>query len=408
MKGIARQKIILLSIRGLSVAAKFFFTLLFFKFSEEIFGAYSLLAVSILLLVYVMGADFYSYANRELLKPGVDKQKVIFNQFLLYFLFYLVFLPLVYVIYKQLNLKLTHFWLFYLVLITEHLGFEFYRLLFIFKKPLSANINLFLRNGFWVLIAAYLLWSKGGISLDEVLVLWLVGNMSGLFFSLLIVLGKKEKWNFHSFRLDYPWIRKGLLISFPYILATIAYKTIEFADRYMIDYFMDKKAVGVYSFFANMANVMNIVLFTLVVSILYPYLVEGIMEKDKEKFDFYFKKFKKEIIVWSMGMLVLLSALLPVLLILIGKSHYLKDFYVFLLLAISNFFLNLSFLYHYVIYAHRLDWTLFKTTLIGALANVLLNLFLIPYLGIGGAALATFVSFLLILLIKRSDALKLI
>ena len=405
---ISNQKLVLLSIRGLSVAAKFLFTLLFFKYSEEVFGIYSLVAVTILLLVYVLGADFYSYANRELLKPDSDKQKIIFNQFVFYFFLYFLFFIPVYYLFTSLNLSVSNFRLFYLVLVTEHLGFEFYRLLFIFKKPLAANINLFLRNGLWVLAATYILWIKEKITIDEILLLWLSGNIAGLIFSLLVILSKKKKWVKTSFRFDFQWIKKGLVISLPYILGTIAYKTIEFADRYMIDFYLNKKEVGVYSFFANMANVMNIVLFTLVVSVLYPFLVEGIMENNKEKFLFYYQKFKKEIIIGSIAMLLLLSILLPLVLWAIHKTYYIKDFYVFLLLAISNFLLNLSFLYHYIIYAHHRDWIIFKATFIGATANILLNVLLIPLIGIGGAALATFVSFLLILLIKKRQALKLI
>ncbi len=401
---ISKEKGILLFIRGISVLAKFLFTILFFKYSEEIFGEYSLLAVTVLLLVYVLGADFYSYANRELLHPAANKQKIIYNQFILYFVIYILLFPFIYLLFKKLNFPFSYFYWFYFVLITEHLSFEFYRLLFLFKKPIAANINLFLRNGLWVLAVVLWLIIKKEINLMLILKFWLSGNIASLFFSLMIVMNKRHKIILKDLQLDANWIKKGIVISFPFFLGTVAYKTIEFADRYMIDFFLDKKAVGVYSFFANMANVMNIVLFTLVVSIFYPYIVEGIMEKDKPKVSKYYHKFKKEILQWSMFLLVVLSILLPLVLFFIGKQKYLPDFYVFLLLAISNFFLNLSFLYHYIIYAHKKDWIIFKATFIGALVNIILNLILIPLWGIGGAALATFLSFLIILLIKRKEA----
>lgn len=384
--------------------AKFLFTVLFFKYSESLFGEYSLLAVTVLLLVYVMGADFYSYANRELLVPGADKQKIIYNQFLFYVFLYVLLIFPVYWIYKFLGFPPQYFGLFYLVLITEHLSFEFYRLLFIFKKPLAANINLFLRNGLWVFALVYLLIKDEKIDIPLILQYWLAGNLASLIFSGFIIAGKRKKMEFSSFSTDLNWIKKGLIISFPYILGTIAYKTIEFSDRYMIDYFMDKKAVGVYSFFANMANVMNIVLFTIVVSVLYPYIIEGVMENNHKKVSQYYGRFKKEIVGWSVFLLLGLSVLLPLILKNIGKEQYLSDFYVFVLLAISNFFLNLSFLYHYIIYAHKRDWLIFKATFAGALANIFLNMILIPLWGIGGAAAATFISFLIILILKRKDS----
>ncbi len=407
LKKTHKDKIVLLALRGVSVIAKFLFTVLFFKSSESGFGEYSLIAVSILLMVYLLGLDFYSFANREMLKPEADKQKIIFNQFVFYGFIYILLLPIVYIIFHKLDFNPEYQWLFYLVLISEHLNFEFYRLLFVFKKPLSANINLFLRNGLWVLGIVIVLSITKTTDVHQVLLFWLIGNIASLLFSFLVVFTKKKKIVKESLKIDSSWIKKGLLVSIPYIMGTISYKTIEFADRYMIDAFIDKKAVGVYSFFANMANVMNIVLFTLVVSVLYPYIVEGVMENDSLKLKKYFNKFKKEIFLYSIGLLIFLSILLPVVLMAIGKTEYLNDFYIFFLLALSNFFLNLSFLYHYVIYAHKKDWWIFKATFAGAFVNVILNFILIPNYGIAGASVATFASFFLILLIKWNDYNKL-
>jgi len=402
------SKILLLSLRGLSILAKFGFTALYFRYSEAAFGEYSLVATSILLLVFVLGLDFYSYANREVLQPGTNTQKIIFNQFSLYILLYVLMLPLVYLIFKMEKFNPEYFLLFYLVLITEHLNFEFYRLLFVFKKALAANINLFLRNGLWVLFATWEMYRTGSIRLYDVLLYWFVGNLLALLFSLGISFSKRKKMAVSNFRWDKKWIQNGLVVSIPYILATISYKTIEFSDRYMIDYFMDKKAVGVYAFFANMANVLNIVLFTLVISVLYPLLVEAIMQKKNHTFQNIYKKFKKEIYIYSGAMTLVLSIALPLLLMLLDKTQYLKQFYVFFLLIAGNFALNISFLYHYIIYAHKQDKSILIATFSGAVLNVLLNLILIPMLGISGAAIATFVSFVVILWVKKRDAGKLL
>jgi len=403
-----KSRLYLIVLRGLSVLAKFLFTTLFFKYSEAGFGTYSLLATSIFLLVFVMGIDFYSYANRSVLEPESHPQKIIFNQFSLYGILYLLLLPLVYIIFKWEDFEWQLFWLFYLVLITEHLNFEFYRLLFVFKKPLAANINLFLRNALWVFVASYYLFLHQNISMQLVLKLWLAGNIAALFFSLAVSFQKRHKISMQHFVWDKQWILKGLLVSTPYLLGTLAYKTIEFADRFLIDYFLDKKAVGVYAFFANMANVLNIVLFTLVISVLYPSLVESIMKKDRTSFQRIFQQFKKEIIWTSLGVGIILAIILPVLLSLIGKTNYLHQYYVFVLLLLANIALNLSFLFHFIMYAYKKDWKIFKATAWAALLNIVLNIVLIPPIGIGGAAIATFLSFLLVAVIKYFDAKKLL
>lgn len=400
----SKEKMGLLTLRGVSILAKFVFTALFFQLSEAQFGEYSLVATTILLLVFVLGLDFYSYANRAVMTPETNTQKIIFNQFSLYGILYLLLIPLVYIIFNLAKFDYAYLYLFYAVLVTEHLNFEFYRLLFVFKKPLQANINLFLRNGLWVLFASWQMYVYKEISIAEILWYWFIGNAFALIYTLIIIIGKRYKIDTQNFKWDKQWIKTGLLVSVPYILATLAYKTIEFSDRYMIDYFLDKKQVGIYSFFANMANVLNIVLFTIVISMIYPKMVTAIMEKNQPAYQKYFKRMKKETVFYAAGVSVFLAIMLPIILMAIHKDIYLKQFYVFFLLILGNFFLNLSFVYHFVIYAQHKDWQIFKATAWAAIANVLLNLLLIPLLGIAGAALATLVSFLIILLIKYKDA----
>lgn len=403
-----KSRFYLIGIRGTSIVAKFLFTTLFFKFSEASFGEYSLVATTIFLLVFLLGMDFYSYANRAIMEPDSNPQKIIFNQFSLYLILYVILFPVVYLVFEFLDFNPAYRYLFYLVLITEHLNFEFYRLLFVFKKPLAANINLFLRNALWVLVASAYLFMYQQIDIQTVLALWFIGNLAALLFSLVISVSKRNKIDFNNFKFDKKWVLKGLYVSLPYILGSLAYKTIEFSDRYMIDYFLDKKALGVYSFFANMANVMNIVLFTLVISVLYPVLVESIMSKDLVKFQETYKRFKNEILFYSLGLGIVLSVLLPLILIYINKSQYLKEFYVFVWLLLANIVLNLSFLYHFVIYAFKKDWKIFKATAIAAVLNVVLNWILIPYWGINGAAVSTLISFLIVVVFKYQDAKKLI
>ncbi len=403
-----KTKLGLIGLRGLSILAKFVFTTLYFRYSEAAFGEYSLVATTILLLVFLMGMDFYSYANREILTPDSNPQKIIFNQFSLYLILYVLLFPVVYFIFKWANFNPDYQYLFYAVLITEHLNFEFYRLLFVFKKPLAANINLFFRNGFWVLLAAVLIYKNNSITMQTVLQLWLLGNVLALLFSLALSWSKRHKIALQNFVWDKQWILKGLYISIPYILGSLAYKTIEFSDRYMIDYFLDRKAVGVYAFFSNIANVLNIVVFTVVISVLYPSLVEKVMERNKPAFEKVYRKFTKEVWIYSLGFGLLLLIILPILLKLIDKEVYLQQFYVFVLLLAGNIILNISFVYHFVIYAYKKDWKIFKATLWAAVANVILNLLLIPYWGIAGAAVATFISFLTIIVYKQKEAKKLV
>jgi O-antigen/teichoic acid export membrane protein len=258
------------------------------------------------------------------------------------------------------------------------------------------------------LVAGVYLFYQHQIDIQTVLWLWLGGNIAALSFSVALSLSKRQKIDKKHFKLDKKWIIKGISVSLPFIFGSLAYKTIEFSDRYLIDYFLGKQAVGVYSFFANMANVLNIVLFTLVVSVLYPSLVESIMQKNHELFEKVYKQFKKETFLYALLVGLFLSVLLPVVLLYIHKPQYLNQMTVFALLLLGNIVLNWSFLYHFIIYAHQKDWKIFKATAWAALINIVLNIILIPYWQITGAAVATLISFIILIALKYKEAQNLL
>ena len=107
------------------------------------------------MLTYVLGLDFYSFNNREILQENSSESgKKIKNQF-----FYSpslpIVLPLLYVFGLFDFIGEKYIFLFYLILIFDHISIELYRLLVVFSKPIQANMNLFLRTGIWILVLIF-------------------------------------------------------------------------------------------------------------------------------------------------------------------------------------------------------------------------------------------------------------
>ncbi len=397
------SKWLYLALRFVTLAIRFLFIALFFRYSEAEYGAYALVATAVTLGVYVLGLDFYNYANRELLKADGKISHVFFHQFLFYLPVYALFLPFFYLFFYFGFLDGRYLFWFYAVLIAEHLSFELHRILFVLKRPLAANVNLFFRNGAWMLLAMAHLWWKGGIDLRSLLIYWLIGDVLSF-----AAAGKAWQSVFQSRQtffssVDWSWIGKGLRVSFPFFLATVSYKIIEFSDRYMIDWYWDKKQVGVYAFFSGMSVLVNTIVYTAVISLLFPTLLELLMRGD-ERFLPDFKRFRKKIIVWTLGSAVLVLAGMPVVLIILGKDEHLHAYSVFVVLTLANVFLNFSLIWHYVLYGFHVDRKIFIITFLAAVINVGLNVVLIPAYGIMGAALSTLVAFLTIWLLKRTSA----
>src|SRR5690606_2738796 len=242
-----------LGFRGFSLGAKFLLIFYIGKyFAYETLGLYGIFTTTITLSVFLLGFDFYRYSAREILAlPFAEQASVIKDQFLYYLAAYVLFLPLLGFIFFFKVIPIHYFYYFYLILIFEHLSQELFRLFTILSRPLYANFLMFIRSGLWVmvLLSVWFYSDNQALSLKTVWVFWISGAGISIilgFYSLMrIYKGVELK------PIDPKWFIKGTKISIFYLGSTIAYKIIEFSDRYMIDYLLGKKEVGIYTFFSQ-------------------------------------------------------------------------------------------------------------------------------------------------------------
>ncbi len=395
----------LLLLRLFTLGLRFVFVALFFRYSEALYGEFGLVATTVMLGVYLLGLDFYVYANREMLRGDRKKSHIFFNQILLHLVLYIFLLPVFYVFFQTGFLNKKYLIWFYLVLVAEHLSFEINRLLFVLKKPWAANLNLFFRNGFWTVPLIIFFWKGKDFDLNKVLIWWLAGDILS-FLPVLTVVKPKVGETFSTFRPDLKWVKKGLYVSVPFFFATLSFKAIEFSDRYFLDYFYDKTVVGIYTFFSNMSLLVNTVVYTAVISLMFPGIVENLLSDDLKGFSEKFKTFKKKTILWTLSASVLILIFLPFVLAVLNKKEHLHYYHVFVTLVLANILFNLSFVYHFVLYGKKKDAILVVSAFLGMLLNVLMNFILIPLAGMFGAAIGTLFSFGVIYMIKYHFAKK--
>jgi O-antigen/teichoic acid export membrane protein len=397
------SSIINLGLRGFSMLAKFLLVIYIGKYlSVDDLGEYGLFVTTITIAIYFLGLDFYTYNTREILAKEKDKRlPLIRDQFIFHLVVYVVVLPLLLSVFAMGIIEIQYIIYFYLILVFEHLSQELYRLYTTLQKPIFANILLFLRTGLWVyaVIALWYLKVPNTQNLESIWYAWSVGSFISIIVGILYI---KKEYNFKDLtqKIDWLWIKNGVKISIPFFIGTLAYKVIEFSDRYMIDYYMTKADVGIYTFFGGIANVVNIVVFTLVIMIYYPILVEQYQNNHIKEFSKNLKVFTIKTISLSIATALLIGLLISPVLNFIGKIEFQNNLNLLWLLLLANIVLNISFVPHYVLYAKGKDIIIRNVTLIGAGMNIVLNLILIKYYGINGAAIATLISFIVILTIK--------
>ena len=391
-----------LGIRGATLIGKFL--LVYFladQLTVEQNGVWGIFTTSIALSLYVVGLDFYTYSSRRILDfKEEDRSPMLRDQLVFYFISYLVLFPILGLlfVFNVIDIKFAIF--FYAILIFEHLAQEAYRTFVVFSKPIIANIILFLRTGSWAYLIL-ILWTAGVDELKSLrwlYLFWMCGGIAALAVSLYFL----AKFKFKSVKhipIDWKWIKQGIKVSLLFFIVTVGYKIIEFADRYFIDYYHTKEEVGVYTFYANMCNIVETFVHTAVIIIFSPRLIETF---HKSNYDYRktLAQFAKQVVIYTIIIGVALAILIIPVLKTLENDEYIRDYDAFVVLVLSKMVLNFSLIFHYILYVRKNDFPIIKATIIACVINILLNFILIPSMSIMGAALATLTSFLIVMLMK--------
>lgn len=393
-------------LRGITVIGRLLIILFIGKYlSVQALGIYSLFFTTIVLATLLLGLDFYTFRTREILSQTcTNKMEMIRDQFIFHFIGYLIILPVLLLIFwfDILSNNLIH--IFYLILIMEHLSQEFFRLFTALSKPIWANIIFFIRTSAWVYILILLvLLNHLNFNLLLVFDFWLTGSTLSVILSLAI-LWRMDLGSFLT-PIQWDWIKKGIKVSMPFFISTIAYKTIEFSNRYFIDFLLTKDDVGVFSFFASFANTVQVFVFTGVIMLIYPKMIQA-YGTDKKEYGRLEKNLKLYTILFSICICLLVFFITPYILKVMDKNIFSEQLPVLWILLLSMFIFNMSLIPHYCLYIKKYDMHIMFITLSGAAINIILNMVLINLFGLIGASLSLLFTFTFILILKYYVNLK--
>ena len=402
-----REKSYNLLIRGSATIIKLAFTLFLGSvFTEIEFGLYSLIISSIYISLILIGFDIYLDANRKIIQKDniQDQSYILNNQIASYLPFYILFSIIIFFIPERIIPK-EFIFLFFTISILEHINSEIFRLLLALRKTITANLLFFIRNALWPLVILILYYLNYQLDIYTLLSYWIFASILALAIGLSF-LGKIYEINFSL--IDKTTIFKSYKFAFVFFIGTVAYKIVEFSDRYFIDYYLNKESVGVYSLYSQFGSVLNTIIFTIVISIGYPKLLKAIYENNLKKIIKERNMMLTEIVIISLLTLIGGYFFLNTLLDIVNKPLYHEYNFLFYLVIISNIIFNISYVYHFMMIGFQKDLTITQITVTGAGINILLNIILIPKIGITGAIYSKTIAFTFILLSKYLMQKKLV
>ncbi len=225
-----------------------------------------------------------------------------------------------------------------------------------------------------------------------------LGYALALFVSMIfaIYLVQTKVFPVFSSKLKAVYLNKKLVnYSWPLLFKEILVVIMLWVDTLMLGYFSTSSQIGIYNAAVPTAQMSQMIPYAIIV--LFLPVVSKLYFKNKVQ---EFGKVLKTATKWLFMLNIVLTTgfiLFPkeVLSILFGAS-YTSGASTLVLLALGYFIFYLCFPSREVLLMIKKTKIVFYVTLIGALLNITLNYFLIPRLGMLGAAYATFFSVLLI------------
>lgn len=224
-------------------------------------------------------------------------------------------------------------------------------------------------------------------------------------FSILFLFFSNKVYRFTNFRkINFVFIKESLLFSIPLIPNTLMWWLINSSSRFFIAFFIGASANGLYA----VSNKVPLILTSIIAIFNQAWQMSAIEEyNSKDKNVFYDRIYSSFISVLFISTSAILIVLVPIFKYAIGDDFYNSWRYVpFLLIGVifSSFatFLGTNYV------AAKKTKGLIVTSLYCGVINLVLNVILIPLIGVNGASVSSMISFFALWLLRVKDTSKFI
>jgi len=319
--------------------------------TENDLGYYGLFTAALGYALLSFGLDLYVYTTREFPRYRPERQGLLIKSHAaLVAVIYVVLSPLMLLVLPYADLPNFLIWWFFPILILEHINQELYRLLIMLFKQVQASVLLFLRQGSWALTAAGLmLVDEGSRSLNFLILQWAVSGLVAVAAGVWTV--HKQKLSGWQSPIDWPWIRRGVVVSASFLVATLALSSISTFDRYWLNSLAGPDMVGAYVLFIGVASTLNVFLGASIFEFRYPELVSLGRLKDRAGMRAKIREMTILVAAISVAFALISFLFLPFLLGWIGRSIYSSRMDLYGLVLAATVAHSLSMAPHYGLYA---------------------------------------------------------
>lgn len=364
------------------------------------FGVYSLLAVSINVSSVVLDLGIAHYLLTHLSGSSEHERKQVFCSLLLSYSLFLIlvgalilFTPLKFVIATWLGVETVRPIEIAVGVVVLSVFSRICTGLLASKKEIGKSRFIFLlsQSLMGIIIISYFL---TGNSLNSVLLVmnaWIIG--AGITLATAVVLIRRD---IGSASLNLRLVLSALAFGMPLILGVAGSWIMELGDRYVLNSFLGAGAVGLYSVgYGLMMLVAS--LGTLILETKFPFVAEAWNLKKNWKKEAYAALRSSYWVVVPVSVFFCWQA--ESLVLIAGGSQFLVAADVIRSLALYPFIAVVNLVFYQLVLLKRTTREITIAYVIGGVLNIATNIFLIPYVGMIGAGIATVFSYAIVAVI---------
>lgn len=368
--------------------------------STESYGIFDLLTTYATLLIPVLTLGLGEGTFRFLIdsKSIEERKKIIINALIsnvISFLLAIIVISVASVINSTIRQLAVLFFIYFIVeILFDTLG-KVLRGLKMLNKYTISNILFVIGIGIGV---GLFVW-KLEMGLEGIIISYILGDLIAIIY-MCIKSNITKLLSIKSF--DKNIFIEMLKYSIPLIIGGISWWIVSVSDRTIVTIFLGANINGIYAIANKIPSLCqtfyNVFHLSWIES-----ASETILDDDKDKY--YNKVFNEIILVFSTISILILSTNF-ILFNYIFTEDYLTAFYHVPILVLATFFNMLATFFGGIYVANKQTNKQGNTIIISAIANIVIHLFLIKFIGLYAASISTLVSYILLYLIRYKDITK--
>ena len=208
-----------------------------------------------------------------------------------------------------------------------------------------------------------------------------------LFISLILLIAYAKKGT-QKFKFSFKRAKELFSISKYYIVSSLLVTVFSQTDRIMLKLMIDSEATGIYSSAATCAGMTSFI-FAAIIDSMRPVIFQVAKDEDKTLFHKRMTELYSVIIYFSLIQCVVITLLSPIIIKIMYGEEFAASVNALRIVVWFTTFSYLGSVRNVWMLAENKQKYLWIINLSGALGNVILNLILIPIMGVNGAAVAS-------------------